>query len=187
MGVHHNIRVYSIFYAFHVPHKKNTNPILCAVSDNLSKIYIPNLDEKTRRDDFFDNDYEVEDMSHNITYYFYNPTISCTLSKSNYLELCPASSFYGPFPRSAKYAITYTHSENEGVSICFDSEGRLLQVAEMDKNNAFTLKLQMTPNILKQTKNYEEILYGNIVQERKRPIVNLQWLYNWLNYKRFNS
>ena len=64
----------------------------------------------------------------------------------------------------------------------FNRSGRLLSIDIGDKSR--TIPTNKDNEILSYWKNK---LYGDIVQKRKKPIINLQWLYNRLNYKRFNS
>ena len=72
---HHNFRVYSIYYAQNIPHKSGTAPVMCAVIDNLNSIYIPNLNEKSRYDNWRDVVNTVSDRTGVIEYDFVNNSI----------------------------------------------------------------------------------------------------------------
>jgi hypothetical protein len=46
----HNLEVNSVWYASHMKHSKNTDPVLVEVMDNLNKIYLPNVVEIHQED-----------------------------------------------------------------------------------------------------------------------------------------
>ena len=72
---HHNLRVYSIYYAQNIPHKSGTDPVMCAVIDNLNGIYIPNLDEKSHYDNWRDVVNTISDRTGRVEYDFVNRNI----------------------------------------------------------------------------------------------------------------
>ena len=47
LSIEKNLHAYSIYYAQHVPHRTGTDPVMCAVIDNLDNIYIPELNKKS--------------------------------------------------------------------------------------------------------------------------------------------
>ena len=68
----------------------------------------------------------------------------------------------------------------------------LLLTREEQKRNASVTKQSTTDEFKKNAKEMQKVEVGEdgkakpIIQKRKIPLINLQMLYNWLNYKRFN-
>ena len=62
-----------------------------------------------------------------------------------------------------------------------------MYISNLDNKGFYTLRQKTTDLSLKNIENWKRDAYSIIVKKRKVPSIKLQFLYNWLNYKRFNS
>lgn len=192
--MHHNLRVYSIYYAQNIPHKPGTDPVMCAVIDNLDSIYIPNLDEKSRYDNWKDVVNTASDKSGQVTYDFIRSSINVELSRTAQFSICLAR--YDLIGKKGKYRIIYStgksgtdfyHFETqESQCLSFNSSGRLISILSLGNEGDYTVRQNITNLSLKNIENLKRDAYSIIVKKSQAPLINLQMLYNWLNYKRFN-
>ncbi|MCT0443623.1 hypothetical protein [Lactococcus lactis] len=171
-----NLRVYSIYYAQNIPHKSGTDPVMCAVIFNLSSVYLPHADLSTEIDRFKDNQHWVQSYNRYFTYNFSQFDIEYHRANQDFV------SFSWYFFENTYNLVISDKNDNIYRAYEFNRSGRLLSIDIGDKSR--TIPTNKDKEILSYWKNK---LYGDIVQKRKKPIINLQWLYNRLNYKRFNS
>jgi hypothetical protein len=164
-GLCDNLGRYSIYYAQHLQHKSRTNPVMIAIIDNLDKVYIPDLDKYSVVKDWKDNRDTVKNKAGNIEYDFYSKSINYRpdLKKPMYFQTISKSR------EKDEYIYIYDDAQDKPVTLSFDNAG--VSLSNFDEK-----KIQI----------YQNIFYGNIVKYRKKPILNFQIIYNFLNESRFN-
>ena len=104
---------------------------------------------------------------------------------------------YNPIGPKVKYQIIYStgkagtsfynfeHSEVNVYLLTFLGDWCTYQ--NLDNKGFYNLRKKTTDLSLKNIENWKRDAYSIIVKKRKVPSIKLQFLYNWLNYKRFNS
>ena len=172
---YYNLGAYSIYYAENTAHKFDTDPIMSAVIFNLSSIYLPRADWSTEIDRFKDNQHWVQSYNRYFTYNFSQFDIEYHRANQDFVSF----SWYS-FEDTYNLVIS-DKNHNIYRAYKFNHSGRLLSIDIGAKSRAIPTKKDK-----KILSYWENKLYGDIVRERKKPIINLQWLYNSLNYKRFN-
>ena len=160
---HHNFRVYSIYYAQNIPHKSGTAPVMCAVIDNLNSIYIPNLNEKS-----------FEDLE--------------GISPLNQDKFISGINMYTR--KKIGYVLNFNITKNKLIKeyeVYYSNQGRFEKIFIIENNTEKGFSVTEYKNNLATISKLQQKLYGSIIQKSQVPLINLQMLYNWLNYKRFNS
>lgn len=192
---HHNLRAYSIYYAQNIHHKSGTDPVMCAVIDNLSKIYIPNLDEKSHYDNWRDVVNSVRDRTCMIEYDFVNNSILIGKNFENSEGISPLNqdkfiSGINMYTRKKiGYVLNFNITKNKLIKeykVYYSNQGRFEKISIIENNAEKGVNAVEYKNNLATISKLQQKLYGSIIQKRKIPLINLQMLYNWLNYKRYN-
>ena len=145
---------------------------MCAVIFNLSSVYLPHADLSTEIDRFKDNQHWVQSYNRYFTYNFSQFDIEYHRANQDFV------SFSWYFFENTYNLVISDKNDNIYRAYEFNRSGRLLSIDIGDKSR--TIPTNKDKEILSYWKNK---LYGDIVQKRKKPIINLQWLYNRLNYK----
>ena len=192
---HHKFRVYSIYYAQNIPHKSGTAPVMCAVIDNLNSIYIPNLNEKSRYDNWRDVVNTVSDRTGVIEYDFVNNSILIGKTFEDLEGISPLNqdkfiSGINMYTRKKiGYVLNFNITKNKLIKeykVYYSNQGRFEKISIIENNAEKGVNAVEYKNNLATISKLQQKLYGSIIQKRKIPLINLQMLYNWLNYKRFN-
>ncbi|MDR0299129.1 MAG: hypothetical protein LBI13_03485 [Streptococcaceae bacterium] len=170
-----NLAKYSVYYAGNLPHKEGTDPELVAILDNLDKIYIPNLDESTRMDDDFSANHYIYSINRKYQYVF--DTLEIDYKDSNIEWSINKNENSGE--KKSYCIVIYPLSDSEREY--FDSRGEPTYVLERDGS-----KHSPSQSDLKDIKEKREILIGNIIRTKQKPVINLQFIYDYLNKSKFN-
>lgn len=195
LSIEKNLHAYSIYYAQHVPHRTGTDPVMCAVIDNLSKIYIPNFDEKSHYDNWRDVVNSVRDRTCMIEYDFVNNSILIGKNFENSEGISPLNqdkfiSGINIYTRKKiGYVLNFNITKNKLIKeykVYYSNQGRFEKISIIENNAEKGVNAVEYKNNLATISKLQQKLYGPIIQKRKIPLINLQMLYNWLNYKRFN-
>ena len=170
-----NLGKYSVYYAQHLPHKIGTNPVLVAVFNNYDSLYIPKFNFDTNSAPF--GQYEI--FYHMST--LHGRWISVSDRENKELEYTLGNGQDSMYsldvlkPKQGK-PDTYNFLGNGILSsvIYYDSPNSKGRIEHSDKED-----IEDSDKIL-------STMYGNIVSHRQVPKINLQWLYNLLNERKFN-
>ncbi|KSU12099.1 hypothetical protein LMG8526HA_01392 [Lactococcus lactis] len=166
-----NLGKYSVYYAQHLSHKAGTNPVMVAVFNNMEYIYLPNEQsyaaagirkiKNNNKDEIY---FQAEDIR--------DPG-NITIWAGEKLKLY----FY-------KGGWGYILSDFNGPKYNFASNGKFISVTPATETAPETIKPTPQDTIVVNEQLNE--MYGQIVAHRQVPKINLQWLYNLLNERKFN-
>ncbi|KSU12102.1 hypothetical protein LMG8526HA_01388 [Lactococcus lactis] len=174
-----NLGKYSVYYAQNLPHKTGTNPVMVAVFNNTDSIYIPNAN-----DDVPFGGAEVKTTKDTISYFF------APLKPSYiYVEKSSTTDPTLVFERSRSSNYVYcikNITDGYSYSYYFTGKGELKSKTKALYTNYDEIACPIIKQDFSQIKFFQNELYGTIVAHRQVPKINLQWLYNLLNYRRFN-
>jgi hypothetical protein len=170
-----NLAKYSVYYAGNLPHKNGTDPELVAIIDNLDKIYIPNLDKSSRVDNFLGGDNYIYSNGKKYQYFYDAKQINY---KDSFNELQIEKNWYSKETNKIYYL--YFMLGKDYITEFFDSTGK---ITLFEKNDDL---YKVTKVDLKKFKESKDILIGNIIKAKQKPVINLQFIYNYLNQSKFN-
>lgn len=166
-----NLGKYSVYYAQHLSHKAGTNPVMVAVFNNMEYIYLPNEQsydaagirkiKNNNKDEIY---FQAEDIR--------DPG-NITIWAGEKLKLSLYKGGWG-----------YILSDFNGPKYNFDSNGKFISVTPATETAPETIKPTPQDTIVVNEQLNE--MYGQIVAHCQVPEINLQWLYNLLNERKFN-
>ena len=169
-----NINSNAVYYAVHCPHEQETRPILVEVCNHIWSVDGPDLKapdiEKTGVS--YDIDWRVKYQT------IHNDKYNLMLAKSNVDKNIYAS-----------FDTDYGDPDKEGKErvLVFNPSGKLIAITTNDEHGGEKkerLSLQSKEEYLRKIdRTLDEII---VSQPNQSPKINLQWIYNLLNYKRFN-
>ena len=155
----------SVYYAIHIEHSKGTHPDFAIVIDNMERIKQPKIDKVVYRPES-----GIEGAVSGRVY------ISNEAHSSN--DKIP-SIYMGPdYDESA-----YVYINNRGIRYEFDKSFKLGNAYDYDNHDEIDI------HTIDQKALYDEIYkdFGFLIKANdKKPMINLQWLFNKKYYKRFN-
>ena len=169
---------------------------MCAVIDNLNSIYIPNLNEKSRYDNWRDVVNTVSDRTGVIEYDFVNNSILIGKTFEDLEGISPLNqdkfiSGINMYTRKKiGYVLNFNITKNKLIKeykFYYSNQGRFEKIFIIENNTEKGFSVTEYKNNLATISKLQQKLYGSIIQKSQVPLINLQMLYNWLNYKRFNS
>ncbi|WP_259764892.1 hypothetical protein [Lactococcus lactis] len=176
-----NLGKYSVYYAQHLPHKAGTNPVMVAVFNNLDAIYIPNANYNVPF-----GGAEVKTTKDTISYFF-EPLKASYIYVEKSSTADPTLVFEQS--RSSNYVYCIKNiTDGYSYSYYFTGKGELK--AKTKALYTYTSYDEIACPLIKQDfsqiKFFQNELYGTIVAHRQIPKINLQWIYNLLNERKFN-
>jgi hypothetical protein len=172
-----NLAKYSVYYAGNLPHKEGTDPELVAIIDNLDKIYIPNLDENSRVVDEFSAKNYISSKNRLYQYDFLTSSIDFQNGDTEYI-LYKMENF-----NKTQTTYVLTKRNNLGsIGETIGTDGHLNSIYENINDHEY---YPQKADLLKFEKEKESI-FGNIIKAKQKPVINLQFIYNYLNQSKFN-
>ena len=160
-----NLTEYSVYYAMHVERVRGAHPDLAMVIENIDIIKQPKIDNVVYRPES-----GIEGAVSGRVY------ISNEAHSSN--DKIP-SIYMGPdYDESA-----YVYIDNSGIRYEFDKAFKLRRASDYDTYDDIDIKT------IDQKALCDEIYkdFGFLIKANdKKPMINLQWLFNKKYYKRFN-
>lgn len=87
------------------------------------------------------------------------------------------------------YVLNFNITKNKLIKeykVYYSNQGRFEKISIIENNAEKGVNAVEYKNNLATISKLQQKLYGSIIQKRKIPLINLQMLYNWLNYKRLN-
>ncbi|MDU0400506.1 hypothetical protein LMG8526HA_01390 [Lactococcus lactis] len=175
-----NLEQYSIYYAQHLPHKTETDPVMVAVISNLDSIDIPNAKDNGG------NGLILKEGATEIFYYFDIDGLKSSYISIDYNDNPEVNIIFkrASIPKY-RYEIDYIKDGNT-QAYYFDKSARLKEIQKWKKTDYEGISQAITDSSLKNVKNYQNQLYGELVKQREVPKINLQSLYNLVNEGKFN-
>lgn len=161
--VKRNLTEYSVYYAMHVEHAKGTHPDFAMVIDNMDTIKQPKVDKVVYRPD------SGVSGAFSGRVYIYNEAYSVD-GKTPELYMG-----YGDD--------AYIYIDNRGRMYTFDKTFKVRSAYDSKQHQDIDIKT------IDQKALYDEIYkdFGFLIKANdKKPMINLQWLFNKKYYKRFN-
>ena len=163
--VKRNLTEYTVYYAIHIEHSKGTHPDFAMVIDNMDTIKQPKVDKVVYRPD------SGLSGAFSGRVYIYNEAYSVD-GKTPELYMG-----YGDDDDA------YIYIDNRGIRYEFDKAFKLRRASDYDTYDDIDIKT------IDQKALCDEIYkdFGFLIKANdKKPMINLQWLFNKKYYKRFN-
>lgn len=162
--VKRNLTEYSVYYAIHIEHSKGTHPDFAMVIDNMDNtIKQPKVDKVVYRPE------SGKDGAFSGRVFIYNEAYSVD-GKTPEL--------YKGYGDEA-----YTYIDNSGISYEFDESFKLRRVYDHDAYDEIDIHTIDEKAINDELYKY----FGFLIKANdKKPMINLQRLFNKKYYKRFN-
>ncbi len=152
-----NLKVNSVYYAKHTPHKKGTEPVLMMLVDNLYWIYQPDVD--------------------GIEYDFDGPPAILTFDKNN-----EQTSFFTSTDLDGKQGYLFNNIIT-GTMYDFDYKFKMEKVYS---SSDFIYELDPTTIDEHEAKNNIHDFLKPLIDQQTAPFINLQWIFDKVYKDKFN-
>ncbi|KSU12094.1 hypothetical protein LMG8526HA_01396 [Lactococcus lactis] len=165
-----NLNNYSVYYATHCPHVKEADPVLVEICNHIWSINGPDLKSPDYRKTGIQyiEDWRVKYQA------IWNDKYDLRLAKSN-----EDKNIYADF-------YTYYKDPDKGPtikSLIFNSSGKFIRFTDDEEREEILSSESKKEYFMMIDKTLDAIL---VAQANDSPKINLQALYNSLNYWRFN-
>ena len=151
-----NLKSNSIYYAQRTPHKVGVEPVLMEVTRNLDWIYAPDIKG-------IKYDYDGSRAIYNKNY-----------QDGTKLAIFACSS-------DPSYLYWREYGSKKFVVYAFDDRFTLLRATDREKGKIPLKDIDRAELIREIYKAVQPV-----IDAQPEPLINLQWIYNWVNKDRFN-